>query len=146
MSVAGKRSVVLAGEDVVVPAGTPHSWGNVFDEPAQVKVRLTPALLIDEYFEAFCRIASNGQANRHGLPKNPLQFAVLLDRHRDEFTLPSPVAQALAGPALRTLAVIGRAAGYRPDGTRHARRALTPHVVVSRWEDESGRGHHQPAH
>lgn len=118
MKVAGQRRSVLAGEDVVVPAGTAHSWGNVADTPAHVLVRLTPSLLIDEYFQAFCRIASSGQANKRGLPKNPLQFAVLLDRHRDEFALPSAFAQALAGPAVRVLAVLGRAAGFRPDGTR----------------------------
>ena len=118
MILAGQRSTAAAGEEVAVPAGTAHSWGNTGDEPAHVVVRLTPCYLIEDYFEAFCRIASNGQASRLGLPKNPLQFAVLLDRHRDEFALPSPLVQAFAGPALRTLALIGRAAGFRPDGTR----------------------------
>jgi quercetin dioxygenase-like cupin family protein len=123
MKVAGRRRTVTAGEDVAVPAGTAHAWGNTGDEAAHVVVRLTPSYLIEEYFEAFCRIASNGQANRSGLPKNPLQFAVLIDRHRAEFALPSPLAQAVAGPALRALAVIGRAAGFRPDGTQaHADR------------------------
>ena len=103
---------------MAVPAGTAHTWGNTADEPAHVVVRLTPSYMIEEYFEAFCRIASNGQASKLGLPKNPLQFAVLIDRHRAEFALPSPLAQAVAGLALRALAVIGRAAGFRPDGTR----------------------------
>lgn len=114
----GQRRTLTAGEEVVVPGGAAHSWGNVADEPAHVLVRLTPSAMIDEYFEAFCRIASSGRANKAGLPRNPLQFAVLLDRHRDEFALPSPFAQALAGPAVRVLAVVGRAAGYRADGTR----------------------------
>ena len=118
MKLDGQRRTVDAGEEVVVPGGSAHSWGNVSDEPAHVLVRLTPSILIDEYFEAFCRIAESGQANKAGLPRNPLQLAVLLDRHRAEFALPSPVAQALAGPAVRVLAVVGRAAGFRPDGTR----------------------------
>lgn len=118
MKLAGKHRTVTAGEEVVVPGRSAHSWGNVSDEPAHVLVRLTPSIKIDEYFEAFCRIAASGQANKAGLPKNPLQLAVLLDRHRDEFELPSPFAQALAGPAVRVLAVVGRAAGFRPDGTR----------------------------
>jgi len=126
MQLAGQRRSVAAGDEVVVPGGMAHAWGNVADEPAHVVVGLTPSLMIDEYFEAFCRIASNGQANRLGLPKNPLQFAVLIDRHRDEFALPSPVAQAFAGPALRALAVIGRAAGFRSDGTRERRPGSTP--------------------
>lgn len=118
MQLGGQRRTVTAGEEVAVPADTAHAWGNTSDEPAHVVVRLTPSYLIEEYFEAFCCIASNGQANKFGLPKNPLQFAVLIDRYRDEFTLPSSLVQAAAGPALRGLAVIGRAAGFRPDGTR----------------------------
>lgn len=118
MKVDGQRRTVTAGEDVVIARGSAHAWGNTSDEPADVLVRLTPSLLADQYFEAFCRIATDGRANKLGLPKNPLQFAVLLDRHLDEFALPSPVANALVSPALRALAVVGRAAGFRPDGTR----------------------------
>jgi len=118
VKVAGQRRTVTAGEDVVVPVGTPHAWGNTSDEPAHVVVRLTPSYLIEEYFEAFCRIASEGRANRLGLPRNPLQFAVLIEPHLEEFALPSPLAQAVAGPALRALATLGRAAGFRADGRR----------------------------
>ena len=97
------------------------SLGNPGDEPAHAIVRVTPSYQLDEFFEAFCRIASSGQLNKAGLPKNPLQFAVLCDHHRAELQLPSPLAQAVAGPAARVLAVIGRAAGFRPDGTRAVR-------------------------
>ncbi len=121
MTVGRERRSVTAGEEVVVPAGTGHAWGNVSDQPAHVLVRLTPAKLIEDYFEAFCRIAERGDANSRGLPRNPLQFAVLLDAHRDAFALPSPLAQTLAGPALRVAAALGRAAGFRPDGTRARR-------------------------
>lgn len=123
MKVAGQRRAVSAGEEVAVPMGAAHAWGNTSDEPAHVVVRLTPSYLIEEYFEAFCRIASEGRANKLGLPRNPLQFAVLIDQHLDEFALPSPLAQAVAAPAIRALAVVGRAAGFRPDGTRDRRRA-----------------------
>jgi quercetin dioxygenase-like cupin family protein len=118
MKVAGQHRQVYAGEEVAVPIDTPHTWGNTSDEPAHVLVRLTPSFLADEYFEAFCRIASSGKANKLGLPRNPLQFAVLVDAHLDEFALPSPLANAVASPAIRALAAMGRAAGFRPDGTR----------------------------
>jgi hypothetical protein len=118
MKLAGRQRTVTAGEDVAVPAATAHAWGNTGNEPAHAVVRLTPSYLIEEYFEAFCRIASTGQASKLGLPRNPLQFEVLIDHHRAEFALPSPLAQAVAGPALRALAVAGRAAGFRADGTR----------------------------
>ncbi|SCX56404.1 Cupin domain-containing protein [Klenkia marina] len=116
--VDGVARVVEAGEELVVPVGAAHTWGNPTDEPAHVRVRLTPSKLADEYFAAFCRIASEGRANKAGLPKNPLQFAVLLDAHRDEFQLPSPAAQVVAAPVVRLLAMVGRRAGFRADGTR----------------------------
>lgn len=121
MNIDRQRRTVSAGEEAAVPAATAHALGNRGDEPAHAIVRITPSYLIDEFFAAFCRIASSGQLNKAGLPKNPLRFAVLADRHRAELQLPSPLAQAVAGPAARVLAVIGRAAGFRPDGTRAPR-------------------------
>lgn len=121
MKIAGHRRTVPVGGEAAVPAATAHALGNPGDEPAHAVVRITPAHLIDEFFAAFCRIAGNGELNKAGLPKNPLQFAVLADRHRAELQMASPLAQALAGPAARALAVIGRAAGFRPDGTRAIR-------------------------
>lgn len=121
VKISGQKRTVAAGEDVAVPVGAAHAWANTGDQPAHCLVRLTPSYMIEDFFDAFCRIASTGRANRLGLPRNPLQFAVLIDRHRDEFALPSPLAQAVAGPAVRALAVLGRAAGYRPDGTRARR-------------------------
>jgi quercetin dioxygenase-like cupin family protein len=121
MKIGGQQRMVPPGEEAAVLAGTAHALGNPGDEPAHAIVRITPSYLIDEFFEAFCRIANSGGLNKAGLPKNPLQFAVLADRHRAELQLQSPLAQAVAGPAARALAVIGRAAGFRPDGTRSAR-------------------------
>lgn len=121
MKIAGDRRTVPAGEEAVVPAATAHALGNPGGEPAHAVIRITPSYLIDEFFAAFCRLANSGELNKTGLPKNPLQFAVLADRHRAELQLPSRLAQAVAGPAARALAVIGRAAGYRPDGTRAVR-------------------------
>lgn len=48
MKLDGQRRTVTPGEEVVVPGGSAHSWGNVSDEPAHVLVRLTPSILIDE--------------------------------------------------------------------------------------------------
>jgi quercetin dioxygenase-like cupin family protein len=121
MHIGGRQRVVPTGEEAAVPAATEHALGNPSDEPAHVVCRITPSYLIDEFFEAFCGIANRGELNKAGLPRNPLQFAVLADYHRAELQLPSPLAQALLGPTSRVLAVIGRAAGFRPDGTRAAR-------------------------
>ncbi len=121
MRIAGRQRTVPAGEEAAVPAATAHALGNPGDEPAHVVCRITPSYRIDEFFEAFCGIARRGELNKAGLPRNPLQFAVVADYHRAELQLPSPLAQALLGPTSRVLAVIGRAAGFRPDGTRAVR-------------------------
>ena len=121
MKIAGQQRMFSVGEEAAVPATAAHALGNPGDEPTHAIVRITPSYQLEEFFEAFCRIANGGELNKRGLPKNPLQFAVLADQHRAELQLPSPLAQAVLGPASRVLAVIGRAAGYRPDGTRAAK-------------------------
>jgi quercetin dioxygenase-like cupin family protein len=121
MTIGGQRRTVPAGEEAAVPAATAHALGNPGEEPAHAVCRVTPSYRLDEFFEAFCRLANSGQLNKAGLPRNPLQFAVLADQHRAELQLPSPLAQAVLGPTSRALAVIGRAAGFQPDGTRASR-------------------------
>jgi hypothetical protein len=75
-------------------------------------VRLTPALAIEHYFETFCGLARDGKAAKNGLPRNPLQLAVLGNEFRDEITFPPP-AQIVAGLLMAALAVVGRRLGQR---------------------------------
>ncbi len=116
--VDGQPRVLAIGEEAVVPQDTSHTWSIPSDAPAQVRIRMTPPKQVEDYVQALCRIAADGGAAKSGLPKNPLQLAVLTDAHRDEFALPSKAAQAVAAPVVRLLAVIGRRAGFRPDGSR----------------------------
>lgn len=53
------------------------------------------------------------RANRRGLPRNPLQFAVLAHAYRHELAPPSRAARVLAAPVLVVLALLGRACGLR---------------------------------
>jgi quercetin dioxygenase-like cupin family protein len=62
--VDGQSRVVGTGEELVVPVGAAHTWGNPGDQPAHVRVRLTPSTLADEYFAAFCRIATEGRGEQ----------------------------------------------------------------------------------
>ena len=111
--VADGRTSMLAPTEVgVVPVGAAHSWRNTTGQPSQVVVRLTPALQIEDYFEKFCAIATAGAAGPTGLPRNPLQLAVLLDGYRQEFAFATPAQQRLLGPLLTLLARLGRRVGY----------------------------------
>ena len=103
-----------AGAERSIEPGTPHMWGQTGPDEAHVVIRLTPALRSEDFFETFCGLAGDGKANEKGLPRNPLQFAVIAHEFRREFALPSPAARAVGRPVLAVLAGIGRLTGLRP--------------------------------
>lgn len=109
----GDEQRLQAGAERSIPPGTGHMWGQTGPEEAHVVIRLTPALRSEEFFATFCRIASAGRASKRGIPRNPLQAAVLAHEYRREFALPTPAARALGGPAIAVLARLGRRAGLR---------------------------------
>ncbi len=111
--VDGEQSTLDAADVGVVPARAAHRWHNITGHPAHVVVRLTPALNIEDYFEKFCAIATEGRAGPTGLPANPLQLAALLDGYRQEFEFATPMQQRLLSPLLSLIARIGRRFGYR---------------------------------
>ena len=103
-----------AGAERSIPPGTAHVWGQTGSEDAHVVIRLTPALRSEDFFETFCGLAADGRANKKGLPRNPLQFAVLAHEFRREFALPTRAARAVGGPVLALLAWLGRRSGLQP--------------------------------
>lgn len=113
LDVDGATSSLRPTEEGVVPVGAAHRWRNTTGRPAHVVVRLTPALHIEDYFEKFCAIATAEGAGPTGLPRNPLQLAVLLDGYREEFAFATPAQQRVLGPLLRLVARLGRRFGYR---------------------------------
>lgn len=108
-------AVAASGSRLAVngmPQGTPHGWGQAGQDDALVVVRLTPALHSEDFFETFCGLARDEKANPKGLPRNPLQLAVLAQAYRREIVVasgPLRVLIWLTGP----LAWIGRRAGFR---------------------------------
>lgn len=108
------RSTVRVGEEIAVPADVAHSWGTAGGTPARVRVRLTPALDIEDYFATYCAIATAGKAGPVGLPRNVFQLAVLLDAYRAEFAFAFRWQEIVVGPVLSVVAAWGRRRGYRP--------------------------------
>jgi len=102
-----------AGAKRTVPPGTPHAWRQTGRSEAHVVVRLTPALRSEDFFETFCGLARDGKSNKKGLPRNPLQSAVLAHEFRAEFGLPSATTRTIARPVVAALAAIGRRMGLR---------------------------------
>ena len=111
-SMRGQQRDVGAGETVVIPAGTPHVWGNPHDEEVHLIIEFRPALRMEEWFETFFGLQKDGKVNpKSGLP-NPLQWAVISREYEDELYLASPpllVQRVRFG----LLALIGKLLGYK---------------------------------
>jgi mannose-6-phosphate isomerase-like protein (cupin superfamily) len=112
LSMRGQQRDVGAGETVVVPAGTPHVWGNPNEDEVHLIIEFRPALRMEEWFESFFGLQKDGKVNPNsGLP-NPLQWAVISREYEDELYLASPpllVQRVRFG----LLALIGKLLGYK---------------------------------
>lgn len=112
--VAGKEVSGGPGEQLVVPAGTPHVWWNSGADELHVLVEFRPALRIENFFETFFGLAQDGRVNgKTGLP-NVLQMAVVMRAYRHELILARPGRQVQT-LLFGLLAPIGRLLGYKAD-------------------------------
>ena len=112
LSMRGQERDVGAGETVVVPAGTPHVWGNPNEDEVHLILEFRPALRMEEWFETFFGLQKDGKVNpKSGLP-NPFPWAVISREYEDEIYLASPpllVQRVRFG----LLATIGKLLGYK---------------------------------
>jgi mannose-6-phosphate isomerase-like protein (cupin superfamily) len=98
--IGGHELVAGAGEEVVVPANTPHRFRNRSDADVRIRATLRPALRTEDLFERLFRLGSEGRVNRLGAP-SPLETARLIREFRDEFFylagVPIALQRLLAG-------------------------------------------------
>ncbi len=114
--VGGQERSYAAGERAVGPAGVPHAWRNPSSEQELRFVsELRPPLVFETIMETYCGLARDGKTTKQGIPKNPLQLAVLVDETRGMFySSRVPVAVQEAFLALfGVVAWAGRLLGYR---------------------------------
>jgi mannose-6-phosphate isomerase-like protein (cupin superfamily) len=99
-TVAGRRVVARAGEQVKVSAGVSHRFRNRSDGDVRIRATLRPALRTDELFERLFALGAQGKVNKLGAP-NPITTAGLIREFRDEFFylagVPVAVQRILAG-------------------------------------------------
>jgi quercetin dioxygenase-like cupin family protein len=114
--VGGQERDYAAGERVVGPAGVPHAWQNPSsDEELRFVSELRPPLVFETIMETYCGLAQDGKTTKQGIPKNPLQFAVLVDETRGMFYsswAPVDVQEAFLA-LFSVLASVGRMLGYK---------------------------------
>jgi quercetin dioxygenase-like cupin family protein len=110
--VGGETVRASAGDEVVVPPGTPHRFRNAGEEEARFLLDVRPALKFESLIETMFTLAAEGKTGKRGLP-GPFRLAVIAREHFDTVRLPFPPA-ALQRAALAVGAPVGRALGYEP--------------------------------
>lgn len=98
-----------AGEGVVVPPGTRHSFRNRSGEVAHIRCRATPPMTLQEFLTEAAEMSRAGKINRFALPTSPralLEIAAMAERHREMVVMSSPPrpVQKLMLPPLARLA------------------------------------------
>lgn len=123
----GLRTVTAGpGDRVVVEPGTFHKFANVGDEPAVVRVRVEPALRMEQLFETVAALAADGRTLPSGMPR-PLDLALFMRQFDRE--VQAPVAPGLVRAVMTPLAWMEERRGlgqrYRvlPAGTASRRPA-----------------------
>jgi quercetin dioxygenase-like cupin family protein len=85
----GLRTRLAGPGDVVeVAPGVAHSFANAGDDEARMRVEVRPALAMEEMFAEVVAMAQAGRMNRRGLPRNPLDLAVLARTYDEEAHAP----------------------------------------------------------
>jgi quercetin dioxygenase-like cupin family protein len=107
--VDGVARTAEPGTVIVNQPGTPHAWWNAGEEEAHLVVEFRPALKTATLFETSFALAKQGKVRKTGLPKNPLQLAVIYDEYKNE----TSAAKSYQRLAMRILAPIGRLLGFR---------------------------------
>ena len=113
--VGGRELILSPGQSAVGPAGVPHSWWNPADEEVRFLAGISPGLEVEIWLETLLGLARDGKTVR-GLPRNPLQFAVLA-REVGSWVYLGPMGKALFAP-VSALAYVGGLLGYK---TRYPR-------------------------
>src|SRR5215831_15115366 len=124
----GLRTVTAGpGDQLVVEPGTFHKFANVGDEPAVVRVRVEPALRMEQLFETVAALAADGRTLPSGMPR-PLDLALFMRQFDQE--VQAPVAPGLVRAVMTPLAWMGERRGlgrrYRVLPTGTATRRPTP--------------------
>jgi quercetin dioxygenase-like cupin family protein len=83
-----RTRVAEPGEVIEVAPGVLHGFGNAGDEEARMRVEVRPALAMEQMFADVIAMARAGRMTKRGLPRNPLELAVLARTYDQEAHAP----------------------------------------------------------
>ncbi len=122
----GRRTVVAGpGEVVVVEPGVAHSFSNAGEDDARLRVEVRPALAMEEMFADVVALARAGRMRASGMPRNPLDLALLARTYDQEAHAP------LLGQRMQRFLLAPLVALARRRDRRRARRAAADPVLVA---------------
>jgi quercetin dioxygenase-like cupin family protein len=75
----GQRLALQPGARATAPIGSHHRFANDTDRPVTFVAKITPAHRFEETIRIAYGMARDGKVNKAGLPKNPLQLALLFE-------------------------------------------------------------------
>lgn len=105
--VGGRKVIAGPGDEVVVAPGVKHSFKNVGDGEAHLRVDVRPALELQGFLEDAAALARAGLYTRRGIPTSPkgaVRMAEFIERYRDLVVIswpPPAVQRIMLAPLLR---------------------------------------------
>ena len=83
-----RKRIARPGDVVEVAPGVAHSFANAGPDEARLRVEVRPALAMEDMFAEVVEMAQAGRMTRRGLPRSPLELAVLARRYDQEAHAP----------------------------------------------------------
>ena len=76
-----RKRTARPGDVVEVAPGVAHSFANAGPDEARLRVEVRPALAMEDMFAEVVEMAQAGRMTRRGLPRSPLDLAVLARKY-----------------------------------------------------------------
>jgi hypothetical protein len=80
--------VAEPGDVIEVAPGVLHGFANAGEDEARMRVEVSPALAMEEMLAYVIEMARAGRMTKRGLPRNPLELAVLARKYDQEAHAP----------------------------------------------------------
>ena len=109
-----RRRLAGPGDVLEIAPGVLHGFANAGDEEARVRVEVRPALAMESMFAEVIALAEAGRMTRRGLPRSPLELALLARTYDQEAHAPFlsvGVQRVLLAPLVRAARRRGRPRG-----------------------------------